>query len=356
MTPRSPSARWRRIAVAVLLVLAFAGGVGSIFHALVGQTKADDDDDGESVANPPTRVAIKNGMTILTLSAADLQNAGIECAPLSQAPAEDAIRGFATVLDPAALSQLNSQYVDAEAQVKSAEARLAISQAAFERAKLLYKDQQNISIAQLQSAQSGFEGDTAALAAARARLASVASNVQQNWGSAIGAALANHTPLVTALIERHEYLVKVTLPPGVVIATPPQTAAATLNSSVKIQLSYVSLATLSDPKLQGISYLYTAPAQDGLLPGLNLEASLAAKSTAAGWVVPNSAVIWLEGQAWVYVRSDVRTFIRRSISPDRPAADDGYIVTDLPPNAEVAVHGAQMLLSEEFRAQVPVED
>ena len=92
------------------------------------------------------------------------------------------------------------------------------------------------------------------------------------------------------------------------------------------------------------------------MPGLNLETSLAAKSTAGGWVVPNSAVIWLEGQAWVYVRSDPRTFIRRSISPDRPAADDGYIVTDLPPNAEVAVHGAQMLLSEEFRAQVPVED
>ncbi len=356
MTPQSKSASGRRIALAILLVLVFAGGLGSIFHAFVGQTKADDEDDAESVANPPTRVAIKNGVTILTLSAADVQNAGIECARLTPAPAENTILGFATILDPATLADLNGQYIDAEAQVKSADAKLAISQAAFERAKTLYNDQQNISAAQLQSAQSGFETDTAALATARASLSAVTAAARQNWGGVIAAALANHAPLIAALIERHQYLAKVTLPPGVVPSAPPETAVAALNSSTKIQLAYVSLATATNPKLQGIGYFYTVPAQDGLLPGLNLEVSLAVKSAQRGWVVPNSAVVWLEGQAWIYIRSDARTFIRREISPDRPAGNDGYIVADMPPDAEVAVRGAQMLLSEEFRAQVPVED
>lgn len=353
---RSTSAPWRQVALAILLVLVFAGGLGSIFHAVVGQTKADDKDDPETVANPPTRVTIKNGVTILTLSAADVQNAGLECARLTPAPAENIIISFATVLDPAALVELDSHYIDAETQVKSADARLAVSQAAFERAKVLYNDQQNISVAQLQSAQSSFDSDTAALAAARTRLAGVAAAARQNWGSAVGAALVNHAPLITALIERREYLAKVTLPPGVVPTTPPETAAAALNNSTKIQLTYVSLATASNPKLQGIAYFYTVPAQDGLLPGLNLEVSLPIKSAERGWIVPNSAVVWLEGQAWIYIRSDAKTFIRREIAPNRPASDDGYIVTGLPPDAEVAVHGAQMLLSEEFRAQVPVED
>jgi hypothetical protein len=355
VTPRSKSAPWRRIALAILLVLVLVGGLGSLFRAVVGQTRADDDD-AESVANPPTRVTIKNGMTVLTLSAADLQNAGIECERLSRAPAKDTIRGFATVLDPAALAELNGQYIEAETQVKNANAKLAISQAAFERAKVLYSDQQNISIAQLQSAQSGFESDTAALAEARARLAGVAAAAQQNWGNALGAALVDHAPLIIALIERREYLAKVILPPGIATTAPPESAVAALNDRVKIQLTYVSLATAADPKLQGIAYFYTAAAQDGLLPGLNLEVTLATKSVGQGWIVPNSAVIWLEGQAWVYTRSDATTFVRRRISPDRPASDDGYIVTDLPPDVEVAVHGAQMLLSEEFRAQVPVED
>ncbi len=356
MTPRSTFAPWHRVAFAILLLLVFVGGLGSIFHAFVGQTKADDNDDPETVANPPTRVTIKNGVTILTLSAADVQNAGIECARLAPAPADNAVLGFATILDPAALADLNAQYFGAETQAKSANAKLAISQAALERAKLLYGDQQNISAAQLQSAESAFESDTATLAAARAHLAGVAAAMRQNWGGVVATALVNHAPLINALIERREYLAKVTLPPGVIPAAPPETADAALNNSAKIRLTYLSLATAADPKLQGIAYFYIAPAQDGLLPGLNLEVSLAVKASGRGWIVPNSAVVWLEGQAWIYIRSDPKTFVRREIAPNRPASDDGYIVTDLPPDAEVAVHGAQMLLSEEFRAQVPVED
>lgn len=345
-----------RLLAAVLLLLAISGGFAFISHAYVGQTKADDSNDDESVANPPTRVTIKNGMTILTLSPADVQNAGIECAPLKPTPPDETVLGYATVLDPAPLAALNSQYADADAQVKSATAKLLISQATLARAQILYKDQQNISAAQLQSAQGGHDTDQAALAVARAHLASVVGTVRQVWGSTLGAALAAHAPPVADLIARRDYLLKVTLPPGVVISVPPETAVATLYGGISVPLRYVSLATATNPKLQGVSYFYIASAQDELLPGLNLDVSMAVKSVRPGSVVPNSAVVWLEGQAWVYIRSDSKTFVRRQISPNRPAADDGYIVTDLTPGAEIVVHGAQMLLSEEFRAQVPVED
>ncbi len=345
-----------RLLAAILLLLAIGGGLALVAHAYVGQTKADDSDEDESIANPPTRVTMKNGMAVLTLSPADVQNAGIECAPLKPTPGEEAVLGYATVLDPTPLAELNSQYADADAQVKSATAKLLISQAALQRAQVLYKDQQNISAAQLQSAQSNSDTDQALLAAARARLASLAETARQAWGDVLGAALADHAPLVGDLIARRDYVLKVTLPPDVVINAPPETAIATLYGRIRVPLRYVSLATAVNPKLQGVSYLYVAAARDELLPGLNLDVSMAVKSARPGLVVPNSSVIWLEGQAWIYVRSDANTFIRREISPNRPAADDGYIVTDLPAGTEVVVRGAQMLLSEEFRAQVPVED
>ncbi len=346
-----------RFVVAILLLLAIGAGFALISHAYVGQTKADDSDDDESVANPPTRVTTKNGTIILTLSQADVQNAGIECAAVKPAPAAETVFGYATVLDPTPLAALNSQYADADTLMKSATAKTLISQAALQRAQVLYKDQQNISVAQLQNAQSNYDADQAALAAARARLSSIAGTTRQAWGDVLGTALAARAPLVGDLIARRDYLLKVTLPPDVVIDAPPQTAVAKLYGSIDVPLRYVSLATATNPKLQGVSYFYMAAARDELLPGLNLDVSMAAKTAVrTGSVVPNSAVIWLEGQAWVYVRSDTKTFVRRQISPDRPAADDGYIVTDLPPGAEVVVHGAQMLLSEEFRAQVPVED
>lgn len=345
-----------RLLSGILLLLALGGGLALVSHAIIGQTKADDSDDDESVANPPTRVTMKNGMVILTLSAADVQNAGIECAPLKSPPADQTVAGFATVIDPTPLYDLNGQYIDAEAQVTSANARLMISQAALQRAQILYKDEQNVSAAQLQSAQTSFNEDQSALTIARSRLSGAVGSARQVWGNTLGTAIVDHSSLIDDLIARRKYLVKVTLPPGVVVAAPPQAAVATLYGSISIALRYVSIATSADPKLQGTAYFYETAARDELLPGLNLNVTLKAQAPQRGSVVPNSAVIWLEGQAWIYIRSDAKTFIRRQISPNRSASDDGYIVTDLQPGAQVVVHGAQMLLSEEFRAQVPVED
>jgi len=348
---RASARPWALLALFVILVF----GASVTFHAFVGQTKADDDSDAETAANPPSRVTIKNGVTILTLSDADQQNAGIEVSRLSQAPPENSVVGFGSILDPGPLTDLNSQYLDAQMQVEAAKAKLAASQAAFARAQILYKDQENISTAQLQSAKSTFEVDKTAEAAAEFRLNMVKATVEESWGHALGAALIDRANLINDLLQRRLYLVKVTLPPGTGTAAPPVSATATLNGDRKIELSYVSPATTTNPKLQGLSYFYTASGP-GLLPGLNLEVALALTSSDSGWIVPNSAVVWLEGQAWIYIRTAPNTFVRRPISPNRPAESDGYIVTGLPAGAEVAVRGAQMLLSEEFRAQVPVED
>lgn len=345
-----------RFVATLLLMFALAGGLGLVLHALVDQTRADENDEAESAANPPTRVTMKNGVVTLTLSAEDQQNAGIETEHLRPAPAADSVHGFGTVLSIATLSDFNSQILDAQTQLEAANAKLAASQAAFARAEILYKAQQTVSAAQLQSAQSTFEVDKTAAAAAQFRLNTIKARARDAWGDVLGGALVAHTPLLTNLLARRLSLVKVTLPPGVGAAAPPTTASATLIGGAAIPLSFVSLANAANPRLQGISYFYAAPTRDSLLPGLNLEVALAIKSAERGWVVPNSAVVWLEGQAWIYIRTDANTFIRRRISPDLPAEDDGYIVGGLPPGAEVAVHGAQMLLSEEFRAQVPVED
>jgi hypothetical protein len=356
MMPESLSPYRRRVIFAVLLVLALGMGLGSLLPMLLAPDKAGDEDKAESRLGPPSRVAVQNGITVLTLSAADRRDSGIETARPSPSPARESVVGYGTVLDAAPLTDLANRHLEAETQVQAAGAKLAVSRSAFERAKLLYKDRQNISTAQLQGAEGSFEVDKAALEAARSRLTSVAVSVQQAWGSALGAALVDRTPLMTRLIERAEYLVKVTVPPGAAVATPPETAIAGRDGAREIHLTFVSPATTIDPRLQGISYLYRAPAEAGLLPGMNLRVVLPVEAVERGVVVPESAVVWLQGQAWIYHRSDPNTFVRREIAPDRPGPHGGYIVTGLPPDADIAVRGAQMLLSEEFRSQVPIQD
>jgi hypothetical protein len=343
----------KRFRLLAIVLLAFAvGGVMGAFYLI--PSHADDDSDNDQNPNPPVRLTIKNGVPTLTITAEEQQNAGIIAQRLDPAPAQDYTRGFATVLDPAGLVDLSNQYRDAEAQVAVARARLAASQAAYQRAQILNKDQQNISTAQLQSAHSAFEVDIHTLAAAQTHAGAIIANARQAWGETIADALASDSASISDLIDRRTYLVRVTLPPGVVITTPPATASA-LYGATDVRLSFVSMATTADPKLQGVSYLYETPAQN-LLPGLTLDVTLAVNASKPGSIVPDSAVVWLEGRAWIYVRLQPTIFARRAINPARSAPREGYIISGLAPDAQVVIRGAQMLLSEEFRASVPVED
>lgn len=348
MIPRCLSTNWRRTLLATLLVLALAGG---LFDRISPPSRADADD-AESTVRVPSRVTVKNGITVLTLDAAAQQNGGIETARPSAPPAHEYAVGYGTVLDAGSLTDLSNRYLDAKSQVQMADAKLTVSRAALERAKTLYNDRQNISAAQLQSAEGSFEVDRAALAAAQSHLTTVAASAQQAWGPVIGKALVDGAALITHLIERHDYLVKVTLPPGVTVAKAPETASANLGNGSEAHLRFVSPATTTDPKLQGTSYFCIGSAESGLLPGLNVTVSLPTGQPPEGVIVPGAAVVWLEGKPWIYLRTGPQTFVRRQIAPEHGAADGGYLVSGLPSDTQVAVRGAQMLLSEEFRAEV----
>jgi hypothetical protein len=341
----------RSLILAMTLVLASI----SILSVFVTPGKGDEDD-AESVVHAPMRVTIKNGVVVLTLSAADQLNDGIVTTALAPAPENHVVIGYGSVLDAANLADLSNRYLGDESAVQTAQAKLAVSRAALERARVLHRDQQNISTAQLQDAEGNFEIDKAAFAAARSRRSTGAAGVRQAWGNVLGAALIGQTPLISDLIERRDYLVKVTLPPGATVAVPPITATTTASGGSEIALDFISPATSTDPRLQGVSYFYKASAESGLLPGLHLEVSLTTKGTERGFVVPEPAVVWSQGKAWVYLRTGPTTFERREISPDHPAPDGGYIVAGVSADAQIVVRGAQMLLSEEFRAQAPIED
>jgi hypothetical protein len=349
--PDLPMARRFLIFAALLLLL--LGGAAWIFYGLGEEKRAGDDEEaGEATVSPPPRVTVQNGLTVLTLNAATQRNGGIETARPQSAPAEASLVAYGTVLDAALLTDLDNNYLDAQTKVQTAVARLAVSGAAFERAQMLHSDPPAISTAQLENARGTYQVDQASLVSAQSRLTTLAASALQAWGPVIGRALIDQKPLVTSLVEHREYLVKVTLSPGLGTLSPPEMVSAKLVKGPDIELRFVSKATATEPKLQGASYFYISSAETGLLPGLNVIVSWPRAQEPQAAVVPESAVIWLQGKAWVYVRTGPETFVRREVSPDLPGPDGGYIVSGLAADTQVAVRGAQMLLSEEFRAQV----
>jgi hypothetical protein len=304
----------------------------------------------------PTRVAIKNGVAVLTVDAADQRSAGIVTARPSPAPRQSTTIGFGSIIDAAGLTELDNRYRDAASGVTTAEAKLAAAQAAYRRAVALHRDQQNVSTAELQEAEAAFKVATAALAAAQSRLTSVAASARQDWGSVLGAALITRAPLLSELVDRRSYLVNVTLPTGEAITPPPAMITARIVGDRRIRLDFISPATSLDPRLQALRYLYKTAAASGVLPGLRFDLPLRRDTARREVVIPDAAVVWLEGKPWIYTRTGPTTFERRAISARGSAADGGYLVTDLAADARIVVRGAQMLLSEEFRAEAPIED
>ncbi len=75
-----------------------------------------------------------------------------------------------------------------------------------------------------------------------------------------------------------------------------------------------------------------------------------------GVVVPESAVVWLDGRAWAYLQKGRERFIRQEVATNHPVGKGWFVTKNFQAGDYVVVQGAQLLLSEEFRAQIQIED
>jgi len=340
-----------RTSLAAILVTGLGAAV--IWGFLEGRTEAAREAERERPVAAPLRVSTENNAPVITLNAATEAASGIATAPPVSASYQSQVRAYGTVLDLARLTDLGNSYLSAKAQLASVQAKLAASKAAFDRAQKLNRDQQNVSAAQLQTAEAAFRGDQATLAAADAQARTVQATLDQEWGPVLGKSLVEGSPLMTRLIERQDFLVQVTLPPGVVVPPPP-TAHVQINTGQRADIRFISPATRTDPKIQGVSFFYLAAGDSGVLPGMNVLAFLPSGASVQGETIPGSAVVWWQDRAWAYSRIAPNKFTRFEVATDLPAPDGGYVAKNLPSGTQVVTNGAQLLLSEEFRAQIQV--
>ena len=350
----------RSVLLALMGVALLAGAAALIISGfLEGREEATLEAEREKPIKPPLRVTLpERGEPIITLDDEAQEAVGLETETLKPAKYQEQVRAYGTVLDLAALTTLNTNYVAAVSQLNTTRARLAASQPAFTRAQALYA--KNIgNLVQVQSTEAALLADRAAVEAAESQVRTLRATAMQEWGPVIGNAMVVDGGLITRLIERVEFLLQITLPPGVELDdVPPTISVEVVGKQRRSEARYISPATRTDPRIQGLTYFYAAPANSGVLPGMNVRAFLANGKPVDGVIVPPSAVVWWAGRAWVYRRLSPETFSRRDIPVDMPTEKDGGFVVPaalLADHGEVVTVGAQMLLSEEFRSQIQVE-
>jgi hypothetical protein len=335
-----------------LIVVAVATAV--VWGYLDGRNERSIEAEQDSPVKAPLRVSTVDGEPTITLDAAEQQNSGIQTVQLQRAARTPELQAYGMVVDLQLLTELSNSYTTIKAQFATAQAKLTASRLAFERAQRLYQDQQNVSAAQVQAAESAFRVDEASVAAAEAQRQNLASSAVQQWGPVLSRAIVDRSPILLRLLQRQDVLVQVTLPPGEALTEPPRVAVAQAGNAIRANMQYLSPAPRTDTRIQGISFLYVAPAASGLLPGMNLAVTLQVGKAAEGTLVPGSAVVWSDGKAWAYFRTGAQTFARREIATDTPASDGGYVVKGLADNSEIVAQGGQLLLSEEFRSRIQV--
>lgn len=352
---------WGRRLLGALGAIVLTGGLAAavVFSFIEGREEAEHEAEREAPIKPPLRVTMpERGQPVITLDEEGEEAIGLRLEVPPTTKYQNQVRAYGTVLDLAALTTLNTNYVAAVSQLSTARARLAASEPAFARAQALYaKDFGNL--VQVQATEAAVLADRAAVEAAESQVKTLRATAMQEWGPVIGNAMIRDGGLVTRLIERTEFLLQITLPPGVGLDDVPANASIEVpGGKRRAEARYISPATRTDPRIQGLSYFYATSGGSGVLPGMNVRAFLVEGASVEGRIIPLAAVVWWAGRAWVYTRDGEHTYSRREIPTDMPVDRDGGFAVPadlLGPDPRVVTVGAQMLLSEEFRSQIQVE-
>jgi multidrug efflux pump subunit AcrA (membrane-fusion protein) len=161
-----------------------------------------------------------------------------------------------------------------------------------------------------------------------------------------------------SLLRRRSVLVRLVFPHELPrsSARPRILLAPVSTGGEQVEARFISESHQGSTVLPGNTYFYLVDGAE-LRAGTRVVASVTiGDEKRDGIVVPNDAVVWHAGKAWVYIAQDPATFGRYEISTTNELFDGWFQSGSLKPGDEVVVSGAQLLLSEELKFQIRNEN
>ncbi|HSH86841.1 MAG: efflux RND transporter periplasmic adaptor subunit [Methylophilus sp.] len=317
-------------------------------------------DENEEEIEGPVHVVEQKGLQVVQVNLATQQNSGISVEPLQPYDYHGNIKVLGSVVSIQTLVDYNSQYQQLKTQLAIAESVLPNHQLQYQRYKQLNEDDKNVSDKAVQEAQALVINDQTQIKSAQAQLKALTDTIVAQWGKPLAALITQHPstgPLHDLLLQK-KVLVQVSFPLNF---KEPEANSTIFISPIQdeikpIRADYVSQSIQTDISNIGKTYFYSAPA-DFLRVGMrvNVVPAQSSSSMLKGVIVPNQAIVWHGGMAWIYVKTKADTFLRKPVASD-VELDNGWFDNSLRPGTEVVTHGAQLLLSEEFKFQIKNEN
>lgn len=351
---------YKLIGLVILLVATLL-----VFNAVTDKgilpwTKFTSEHDGNfDVKAVRSAVEIIDGQVAVHIDKQIQEQANIQTVRLESVDYRNEIHAYARVLDIQSLLDWWSRYRAILTEKKIAEGAVQVSRQEFERLQLLRSEASNISERQLQQARLLWMNDQSKFDATQDRLKDIRLQLIQEWGSRLAEKLLNEEEFSRQLFERKLVLLQVTLEGNVELPDNTETifiSAQGKSRKLAQAAYYISPALFPDNQIYGQTYIFHTPAAS-LRSGVYLDAWIPEGSeSTAGISIPPEAVIWYADKPWVYVKTGAETFLRRDLDEYTVAREGWFVKQGFLAGEQIVVHGAQMLLSEEFRWSIPDED
>jgi len=284
-------------------------------------------------------------------------NAGIELQTLDKIKFTPESISFGEVIDVTPLIKAIKAYQLAFVKLDSAANSFAFHQKNLNRLEKLH-NKKAISNRKLQEQLEKWRRSKMQLHSARLELELAKEIIILNWGADLynWVSRLEYTEL-SSIVADNKKIVLISLSANETLST---TISRIFIHQAGIRNQAVEAELIgSSPKVSGLtqgeSYFFLAN-DARLRTGMRITAWIPKQTQLSGVMIPDSALVRLMGQAFVYQENAPHNFIRYQItSPER--FGNGFFVSDTTlVEKKIVITGAQILLAEEFRNQIPEED
>ncbi|WP_434101604.1 efflux RND transporter periplasmic adaptor subunit [Methylocaldum gracile] len=323
-----------------------------------------DDDDPDAKARSDRPASIQKSepesrrAAAVRMTAEQQKASGLTVEVLNALTFHPEIMAYGKVVDIQPLLALHVRYQTAGTEAEIANAAVELAQKNRNRLTTLHRED-IVASRDLAQAEAQYQADRAKLEAARRLMREIRHEARQAWGDELTRiAFDGESRLFQDFLSRSRVLLLIALPSGQ--SLPPDKrslfVARENDRSAAHRAELISPAPKTDDLVQGETYFFHAPS-DRLRAGMRVNAWLPASGEPlTGVAIPPSAIVWHAGKPWAYRQSDDRTFIRTEITVYREHTDFWFVDHGFAAGDKIVVTGGQLLLSEEFRGNIPDED
>jgi hypothetical protein len=309
-----------------------------------------DDDD----LNPPRATSQAPAQTGESLR----QTAGIKIQALQAAAQQPEFRAHGSVIDLQPLLALRQQFLAAQALRDSAQARYQEADANLSRTRHLHQ-QDIVSTRRLQEQQAQWRNDKANLSTSSYQQQTILAASRLQWGEVLTDWFTQpNSRQAEQFLNHRSQLLQISLPANTRLNPGIHTIAVDDHGrrDQAISATLISPAPQVDPISQGERYFFQTDVRP-LSFGARVSAWIAdGEPGTDGVVIPESAVVWHLGQAFVYIKAENGEFNRRPLATTA-LGNGGYFAAEgFTAGEDIVTSGAQTLLSQELKNLIPSED